>query len=335
MKNYNEIANDIFERREQYIAEKRKRKKGIVRITSAVCSFVLVALLGVGIWQSDYFNRIISPGTDNPVVSGEQQPSNNDKLGHKPYPYEDKIQYLPKEMAVSKYDNGYFAYNQIKDVDKTILSLYSVLYDNSYLRRECFPFFDEKGNPTFSRISDKSDPDEKRFKDMQTFMDNGKDFFFNLSKLPQNSAEGISCSILQNGYEKEIVAVSTEVEIYNNSSLNVIVSNDFDAVDNADVKKHINNIRSVLASNTSSEINGKNCAISYVYQARYCEEKNVDEERYIYYALFEKDGKEYLVQFKSNYTLPESNKTALGNVVRTQEDCKVAFENILLEYLLK
>ena len=63
--------------------------------------------------------------------------------------------------------------------------------------------------------------------------------------------------------------------------------------------------------------------------------KKEEKEGYIYYALFEKDGKEYLVQFKSNYTLPESNKTALGNVVRTQEDCKVAFENILLEYLLK
>ena len=349
MKNYKEIANDIFERREQYITEQRKKKKSIVRITSAICSFVLVALLGVGIWQSDYFNRIISPITDDPVVSSEQQPSNNDNSNvsgkdhtsnndnpaHKPYPYEDKIQYLPKEILVSKYDSGFFAYNQIKDVDKTILSLYAVLYDNSYLRRECFPFFDEKGNPTFSRISDKSDPDENRFKDMQTFMDDGKDLFYTLSKLPQNSAEGVSCAILQNGYKKDIVAVSTAVEIYSNSVLNVIVSNDFDTVDNADVKTHINKIRSVLTSNTASEINGMNCAISYVYQTRYCEEKNVDEERYIYYAFFEKDGKEYLVQFSSNYALPESNKTAFGNVVRTQKDCKAAFENILLEYLLK
>ena len=81
--------------------------------------------------------------------------------------------------------------------------------------------------------------------------------------------------------------------------------------------------------------NGKECAISYVYQTRYCEEKDVDEERYIYYAFFEKDGQEYLVQFTSNYTLPGSNKTAFGVTGNTQEECKKAFESILMDVFIK
>mgnify|MGYP001092879686 FL=1 len=114
MKNYNEIANDLFERRDKCIAEQKARRKTITRITTSVCSFILVALLGIGVWQSGLFNSIITPlNTDDPAISGGQHPSTEDPSNeggdsqgsnhtgpaHKPYPYEDKIQYLPKEMA--------------------------------------------------------------------------------------------------------------------------------------------------------------------------------------------------------------------------------------------
>ena len=56
MKNYNEIANDLFERRDKCIAEQKARRKTITRITTSVCSFILVALLGIGVWQSGLFN---------------------------------------------------------------------------------------------------------------------------------------------------------------------------------------------------------------------------------------------------------------------------------------
>ena len=78
--------------------------------TSVACSFVLVALIGVGIWQSPWLKQTAPSTTDNPGISGEKQPSNDDLPGNKAYPYDDKIQYLPKEMPVSKYENGFFAY---------------------------------------------------------------------------------------------------------------------------------------------------------------------------------------------------------------------------------
>ena len=349
MKNYNEIANDLFERRDKCIAEQKARRKTITRLTTSICSFVLVALLGIGVWQSGWLNPATPPNTDDPAISDEQHPSTGDPSNeggdgqgsnhtgpaHKPYPYEDKIQYLPKEMVVSKYDNGFFAYNQIKNVDERIINLYAALYDNSYLRRDCFPLFDDKGNATFSRISDKADSDEKRFEDMKAYLGAQSGLFYELASLPQNGYESINCALLQNGYDKDTIAVSTEVAVLGNNTLDVIISDDFNSVENTVIKGHINGMRSILTSDTSSVFNGKQCAISYVYQTRYCEEKGVDEERYIYYAFYEKDGKEYLVQFTSNYTLPNSNKTAFGATVNAQEECKSAFETILMDVFMK
>ncbi len=336
MKNYDEIANDLFERRNKCIAEQKAKRKTITRITASVCSFMLVVLLGIGVWQSGLFNSVITPpNTDDPVISGEQNSSTDDTSGNKAYPYEDKIQYLPKEMLVSKYDNGYFAYNQVKNVDKNILSLYATLYDNSHLHRDCFPIFDDKGNVSFSRISDASDSDTKRFEDMKAYLGAQSGLFYELASIPQNGYDSISCALLQNGYAKEPIAISTEVTVWNNNTLNVIVSNDFDSVEDATVKNHINQMCSILTSNTASLVNGKECAISFVYQTRYCEEKDVDEERYIYYAFFVKDGQEYLIQFTSNYTLPDSNKTAFGATGNTQEECKKAFESILMDVFMK
>ena len=107
MKNSNEMVNSLFERREQYVAEQSKKRKNIMRITSVACSFVLVALIGVGIWQSPWLKQTAPSTTDNPGISGEKQPSNDELPGNKAYPYDDKIQYLPKEMPVSKYENGF------------------------------------------------------------------------------------------------------------------------------------------------------------------------------------------------------------------------------------
>lgn len=48
MKNYNEIANTIFERRDEYLAQQKAKRKKITQITSAVACFVLVAGIGFG-----------------------------------------------------------------------------------------------------------------------------------------------------------------------------------------------------------------------------------------------------------------------------------------------
>lgn len=61
MKDYNEIAENVISRRDEYDkAQKRKRKK-IIQISSAVGCFVVVAVVSVGIWQSGLIGKNPSP----------------------------------------------------------------------------------------------------------------------------------------------------------------------------------------------------------------------------------------------------------------------------------
>lgn len=55
MKNCDEMVKDLFERREQYVAEQKRKRKMITRIASSICCVCLVAFMGVGAWQSGIF----------------------------------------------------------------------------------------------------------------------------------------------------------------------------------------------------------------------------------------------------------------------------------------
>lgn len=65
MKNCDEMVNSLLERREQYVAEQKRKRRIITRTATSMCCVCLVALLGVGIWQSGMF------GTTPPVQSME------------------------------------------------------------------------------------------------------------------------------------------------------------------------------------------------------------------------------------------------------------------------
>ena len=66
MKNYNETINSVFDRINEYEVEKRRKRKIITRtVTSLFCC--LVALLGVGVWQSGLI------GTTPPTVLDEEK----------------------------------------------------------------------------------------------------------------------------------------------------------------------------------------------------------------------------------------------------------------------
>ncbi|MDE6780202.1 MAG: hypothetical protein K2J40_01900, partial [Ruminococcus sp.] len=77
MKSYKEVAESVFERRDRYLAEK-KRKRAVIRRHAAVAlSFCIVMLFGVGIWNNnairDAFESFFS--SDNPDVIIVTEPS--------------------------------------------------------------------------------------------------------------------------------------------------------------------------------------------------------------------------------------------------------------------
>ena len=51
MKHYEEIANRVLERRDEYVARQKQKRKTVMKITSVTCALALVALAGFGVWQ--------------------------------------------------------------------------------------------------------------------------------------------------------------------------------------------------------------------------------------------------------------------------------------------
>ncbi len=71
MKNYNEMANDVLRRIGEYETQKRNRRKLMKKVILPICCFCLVALLGIGLWQGDYFSKTPSSHLEDSTVIGE------------------------------------------------------------------------------------------------------------------------------------------------------------------------------------------------------------------------------------------------------------------------
>lgn len=65
MKNYNEIADTVLSRRDKYEEAQRIKRKKMIRLSSFASCFILVAVLGIGIWQGGWFDFNSLP-TSNP-----------------------------------------------------------------------------------------------------------------------------------------------------------------------------------------------------------------------------------------------------------------------------
>lgn len=67
MKNYDEIANSVFERREKYIAKQKRKKQIIIGIITPVICCCVVIIACFGLWKSENFSRNIPViDIDNP-----------------------------------------------------------------------------------------------------------------------------------------------------------------------------------------------------------------------------------------------------------------------------
>lgn len=81
MKNYNEIADSVLSRRDEYEKEQSAKRKKMIRISSFASCFVIVAVLGVGIWQGGWLDFSSLPTADSPAQEGNnnETATNNNK----------------------------------------------------------------------------------------------------------------------------------------------------------------------------------------------------------------------------------------------------------------
>ena len=82
MKNYNEMANDVLRRIGEHEINQRNRRKNMKKVILPICCFCLVAILGIGLWQGDYFSKTPSVKSENSTVVNENnyaQPQTNNQ----------------------------------------------------------------------------------------------------------------------------------------------------------------------------------------------------------------------------------------------------------------
>ncbi len=49
MKNYDELINDLLERRDRYIADQKRKRKTVISVATSFCCVCFVAFLGIGV----------------------------------------------------------------------------------------------------------------------------------------------------------------------------------------------------------------------------------------------------------------------------------------------
>ena len=82
MKNYEEIANIVFKRRDEYLAKQKKKKKIIIASTTPLICCLIILITSVGLWQSGVFDNkiyIVDNSQSNLTSSENRSPTESDK----------------------------------------------------------------------------------------------------------------------------------------------------------------------------------------------------------------------------------------------------------------
>jgi len=87
MKSSDEMINSLYERRDNYISERKARNKTIVKTVSAVFSVCLVALIGVGVFTLGWFkanDKPASPSDSTSIIENTEESDTADILIYAP-----------------------------------------------------------------------------------------------------------------------------------------------------------------------------------------------------------------------------------------------------------
>jgi hypothetical protein len=269
----------------------------------------------------------LKPSVSNEVQSEEGTDIDNCN------PYEYITKYIPMQIPSITTEEDTINFQQIsiidEDTDKIVDNLYSEYSANlSEGIKDCFPEFDNEGNVHFSRVS--SDDNER----YQTFLsyigNNGCDLLLNLNNMPEHRYDNLECVTFQKYSNVELAKISAY--LYSNVEVNVLISKDFSQVKSVYENNTFQELIELLNSENASILQGVSVSNVYHYQQRIFRKDtdHISEEQFIYYTYLKKDELEYLIQYKSNYTVLEGQKNYMyvGDL-QSQEVCR----NTLLHLL--
>ena len=76
MKSYEEVTNNLLERRDRYVAEQNRKRKRMMGATISLCCCCLVAFIGFDVWQSNSSTPTLPVAVNEqpstPTASGQQ-----------------------------------------------------------------------------------------------------------------------------------------------------------------------------------------------------------------------------------------------------------------------
>lgn len=159
MKNCDEMVNSLLERRNQYVAEQKRKRKMITRTATSMCCLSLVALLGFGMWQGGMFDEqtpavldnsadIENKGNTEPDMpnNGLTQESQNDETSKQSDIDSRKFLFAINKInktvnPAPPYRDPDLHYNEIWDFNKSVYYLgvnipeaVNAVYGDSYLK---------------------------------------------------------------------------------------------------------------------------------------------------------------------------------------------------------
>ena len=83
MKSYDELTNNLLERRDTYVTEQKRKRKTTMNIATSLCCFCMVVLLGFGAWNSGFFNELPLDQTPDETIGDALYPGIKDTFDDK------------------------------------------------------------------------------------------------------------------------------------------------------------------------------------------------------------------------------------------------------------
>ena len=80
MKSYDELTNDLLARRDNYVTERKKKRKTIIGAVSVAGCLCIAALIGVGVWAAGTPNSAQSAENINGAIAAGAEDSTSDTL---------------------------------------------------------------------------------------------------------------------------------------------------------------------------------------------------------------------------------------------------------------
>lgn len=300
------------------------RKSKRVLLPFSIVLIILFSLIYILYNPFAKLHPVSAPTMETGTNNDSNASIRSKKTAYDPYTY--KTDYVPSPIATIEAQDIHINLQQLSNIQDDTDRLLDDIYDeysinNSLGIKDFIPEFNSVTEVSFSRISDNDSDNYQYFTDY--LGDNTSTFLQALSTMSEHRFSSINCVTFQKDSDIKLGLIS--FPLFSNVEVNLLISKDFSKVAAISENSTYQVLKDVIASENVSTMKDVDLSTVYHYQQRVFQgnEESTTEEQFIYYTYFNKNDLEYLLQFKSNYTVLEGQKEymVVGDL-QTQEVCR-------------